>query len=254
MKQQVIIETTDRKAVVFVEPRNRKTISIRILDNMDILIRYPQWLSEHKIRAFCEENKDKIFQCYDRAKYDYQQQADHRQSRTTEEIYQDGSSIPLGNGSIELRRLVNRDPNTVKVYKKTDPCGKEILCMVSGVDNNPQLYRNAVSEWLREYARQELTRKVEHYAAVMKVTVGEIRIREQKTRWGSCSSRGNLNFNWKLILMPERIQEYLVVHELAHRKEMNHSDRFWKIVENHLPDYQKRQKELRETEHLYRGY
>ena len=88
--------------------------------------------------------------------------------------------------------------------------------------------------------------RVEYYAELMGVSYGRITIREQKTRWGSCSCKGNLNFNWKLMLMPPEILDYVVVHELAHRKEMNHSRDFWKIVEQVLPDYQERRKRLRE--------
>ena len=88
--------------------------------------------------------------------------------------------------------------------------------------------------------------RVEHYARLMGISYGRITIREQKTRWGSCSGKGNLNFNWKLTLMPMEILDYVVVHELAHRKEMNHSRKFWKIVEQVLPDYQERRKRLRE--------
>ena len=72
----------------------------------------------------------------------------------------------------------------------------------------------------------------------MHVTFNRIAIKEQKTRWGSCSSKGNINFNWKLVLMPEQIQDYVVVHELAHRIQMNHSKAFWQIVESILPKYQ----------------
>lgn len=98
-----------------------------------------------------------------------------------------------------------------------------------------------------ELARDIFTRKTEWFARIMGVTYGRIAIREQKTRWGSCSSAGNLNYNWRLIFAPEEIVDYIVVHELAHRLEMNHSKAFYNIVESVLPDYRKAQKWLREN-------
>lgn len=89
----------------------------------------------------------------------------------------------------------------------------------------------------REQARQVLGEKTAYYARRMGVTYGRISIRGQKTRWGSCSAKGNLNYNWKLMLCPEKVQNYVVVHELAHRREMNHSKAFYRIVEEILPDY-----------------
>lgn len=96
-------------------------------------------------------------------------------------------------------------------------------------------------------ARDIFTRKTEYYARLMGVTYGRISIREQKTRWGSCSSKGNLNFNWRLILAPEEVLDYVVVHELAHRREMNHSKAFYAVVESVLPDYRRAQRWLREN-------
>lgn len=101
-------------------------------------------------------------------------------------------------------------------------------------------------------AKKLIPERVEYYAGIMGVSYGRITIREQKTRWGSCSSQGNLNFNWKLILMPEGALDYVVVHELAHRIEMNHSKTFWRIIEEVLPDYRERKGLLREGECLYR--
>ena len=95
-------------------------------------------------------------------------------------------------------------------------------------------------------ARKIFPGKVAFYAEKMGVTYGRITIREQKTRWGSCSSKGNLNFNWKLIRMPEEIRDYVVVHELAHRKEMNHSRQFYQTVASVLPDYRQRERWLKE--------
>lgn len=97
-------------------------------------------------------------------------------------------------------------------------------------------------------AKQIFPERAAYFAARMGVTYGRITIREQKTRWGSCSSVGNLNFNWKLVLMPMEVLDYVVVHELAHRKEMNHSARFWSIVQRELPDYSERKKLLRKYE------
>lgn len=97
-----------------------------------------------------------------------------------------------------------------------------------------------------EKAMEIFPKRVEYYARLMGISYGRITIREQKTRWGSCSGKGNLNFNWKLTLMPPEVLDYVVVHELAHRREMNHSRDFWKIVEQVLPDYQERRKRLKE--------
>ena len=98
-----------------------------------------------------------------------------------------------------------------------------------------------------ELARDIFTRKAAWYARIMGVTYGRISIREQKTRWGSCSSKGNLNFNWRLIFAPPEVLDYVVVHELAHRKEMNHSKAFYAIVESVMPDYRKWKQWLKEN-------
>lgn len=89
--------------------------------------------------------------------------------------------------------------------------------------------------------------RVAHFAPLVGVTYGRITIRNQRTRWGSCSSKGNLNFNWRLIFAPEEVVDYIVVHELAHRKEMNHSRAFYNVVASVLPDYKVQEKWLKEN-------
>ena len=86
-------------------------------------------------------------------------------------------------------------------------------------------------------AREVLPAKATFFAKEVGVTFGRITIRSQKSRWGSCAASGNLSFNCLLMLAPEEVQDYVVVHELCHRKEMNHSAAFWTEVEKILPDY-----------------
>ena len=98
----------------------------------------------------------------------------------------------------------------------------------------------------RKKAKMQLENRCAYFAKRMEVDYNRIAVRAAKTRWGSCSAQGNLNFHWKLVLMPPEILDYVVVHELAHRKEMNHSQRFWAEVERILPDYKARRKWLKE--------
>ena len=99
---------------------------------------------------------------------------------------------------------------------------------------------------LADEALKVIPERVEYFAKVIGVTYGKITIRNQKTRWGSCSSKGNLNFNCLLMLAPPEVLDYVVVHELCHRKQMNHSKAFWLEVEKVLPNYKEVRKWLKE--------
>ena len=99
---------------------------------------------------------------------------------------------------------------------------------------------------LADEALKVIPERVEYFAKVIGVTYGKITVRNQKTRWGSCSSKGNLNFNCLLMLAPPEVLDYVVVHELCHRKQMNHSRAFWLEVEKVLPNYKEVRKWLKE--------
>ena len=99
-------------------------------------------------------------------------------------------------------------------------------------------------EKLYDEAKEDIPKRVRYYAELMGVDYGRISIHCQKTRWGSCSTKGNLNFNCLLMLAPSDVRDYVIIHELAHRKHMNHSKNFWKEVEIMIPDYKEKRKWL----------
>lgn len=119
-------------------------------------------------------------------------------------------------------------------------------------DASHNIYRSEEEiKVLREQARRVLTEKTDYYKTLLGVDYQRIRIGNQKTRWGSCSTRGTISYNWHLVLMPERIMDYVVVHELCHLLEMNHSERFWRKVGEILPDYESSRRWLRDNGNQY---
>ncbi len=110
----------------------------------------------------------------------------------------------------------------------------------------PRLTREELAELTRQ-TREDLTARAERFAPIVGVSYGRITIRSQRSRWGSCSARGNLSFNCLLMLCPEEVRDYVVVHELCHRKQMNHGPLFWAEVERVLPAYPCRKQWLREN-------
>ena len=106
-----------------------------------------------------------------------------------------------------------------------------------------------LEKWYRARARETFDWKVQDYAKRLEVKPGRITIRGQTRRWGSCSSKGNLNFNWKLIMAQPEILDYVVAHELCHLKYMDHQKEFWMTLGRIMPDYEQRRKWLKQNGH-----
>ncbi|MCR4739294.1 MAG: M48 family metallopeptidase [Lachnospiraceae bacterium] len=134
------------------------------------------------------------------------------------------------------------------IEEKQDWIEKSLIKMQERRDEQPVQEKFTPQEIkdLKEKARAWIPGVVDGYAEMMGLTYGRISIRTQRSRWGSCSAKGNLNFNCVLMLLPEEIREYVIVHELCHIRELNHSARFWNEVEKYCPDYRTLRKRLRD--------
>ena len=143
-------------------------------------------------------------------------------------------------------RLAKRD--IIKfVVDKRDWVEKHLTEMKRRLKEQPEtktLSREEIEE-LAGKALRYIPPRVREYAEKIGVSYGRVTIRNQKTRWGSCSSKGNLNFNCQLMRLPEELVDYVIIHELCHRKEMNHSADFWAEVEKYCPDHKALRKRLK---------
>lgn len=99
------------------------------------------------------------------------------------------------------------------------------------------LVRNLLCKWYLNQAEKVLPEQVDYYAKRLAISYNKLKVKNQKTRWGSCSSKGNINLNWRIIMAPNQVIAYVIIHELCHLRFMNHSQEFWDIVANYLPDY-----------------
>ena len=155
-----------------------------------------------------------------------------------QKVQEDRRVHPVTDGS---GILIEGVPHVIRLFKGVNPGGEvvdgELHVTLPHPDSDPAV-RGVIRAALSARALKRVRERVDHYAPRVGRTPGRVAIRDQKTRWGSCSSKGNLNFNWKLIMAPPQVLDYVVIHELCHLWEFNHSPRFWALVENQMPDYE----------------
>lgn len=119
------------------------------------------------------------------------------------------------------------------------------LVLGLGPDAEPVAIGDAFQTWLKKQAKQRFEERVKHFTALMGVTVGRVSLSSARTRWGSASADGSIRLHWRLMHFDDHVIDYVVVHELAHLREMNHSPRFWEVVMSAMPDYEKAREQLR---------
>lgn len=113
--------------------------------------------------------------------------------------------------------------------------------------NQPKVYADMDNKAIQAKASELVQKKVKKYNRKLGFKFSAINIKDQKTCWGSCSKKKNLNFNWRIVLLPDHLADYIVVHELCHLKEFNHSRKYWNLVQSILPKYQESSAELKKN-------
>ncbi len=151
--------------------------------------------------------------------------------------FQPGTVVPLRGVP---HRIVHRSGERGTVWTETRESGDKILCIAGDIE----FIDRRVRDFLKREARRDVQKSAQEYAEALSVRVKRISIRDQSSRWGSCTSAGSLSFSWRLILAPPFVLDYLAAHEVAHLVEMNHSPRFWRVVARICPSAERAKKWL----------
>lgn len=163
-----------------------------------------------------------------------------------------GSELPLLDEQLRLRVLVEAQLSLFETMGavssrlgSVERRGRELRVEVRAMEQSA--VRRLLEGWYREQATRLLEIRLEPLAQALDVSYARVTVRAQRARWGSCSSRGAISLNWRLILLPAGLVDYVLAHELAHLRQMNHSPAFWSLVESVIPDYRARRRDLEQA-------
>ncbi len=164
----------------------------------------------------------------------------HRESQADPEKAA-ADSLPYLGGSL---RLVLRQSPAANTEVKLD--GKSLMVYLA----DGAALHTVIQRWYRQQAQRYLERRLAELSARMSLEFNRLTVRQARTRWGSCSLRGNISLNWKLMALPAPVIDYVMIHELAHLKHMDHSGKFWELVAKHCPDWRQHRQSLKQSESI----
>ena len=215
-----------------IQYRNRKTLEIQIKPDATIRVLAPQkstmeWIMEvlKSKESWIEKKRRSILE-----------------NQPAKLGIEDGMKILESGEMVTLR--IGQNGGSYPVERSGDTIYVNILWEWKG---NESLIRTMLRDFYVSNTRRRVESAVKHWSGKLGLEPKCIRIKDQKRRWGSCSSKGNVNFNWRLSMAPDEILEYVVVHELCHFFHMDHSKAFWTVVARHLPDYKEKRKWLKDN-------
>ena len=210
------------------ERRARRTVGLKITDD-GLVVHAPKYLLEFQLKNLILKKSDWISN----------KLATLKLNQKPPITWQDGETIPLLGLDMTLYIVSNS--------KKQPPqFNHDSLTIVLPQPEDEEVVKKTVIQWYKKQALTDFGRRIALFAAKLGVTTPPFKLSNARSRWGSCTSQGDIRLNWRLIQAPPSIINYVVCHELAHLKEMNHSAQYWAIVEGIYPHYKAAEKELKQ--------
>lgn len=219
---------------------NRRSISASILPDGTLVVKAPHLIPEFIIRRFLKSRGDWILSHVQRKKNNPGKQLVPQESGEYMCFF-DKTMLLIVTDSSEAKKVrLYRVNNTFQIIVPSSYTGKKRTKAIS----------DSIHNWYRTNMYDELVKRVSHYAEIVGVKYEKIRVKDVSSHWGSCSIDRNLNFNYRLAMLPVELADYVIVHELCHIFEMNHSAAFWAKVEQFVPNYRELRKELKKYHFL----
>ncbi|WGS64718.1 M48 family metallopeptidase [Marinitoga aeolica] len=206
----------------------RKSLSITIENNGNVIVRAPKFLSDYEIKKFIFDKRKWIISKLTNIK------------PIKEKEYRDGEKfLYLG----KYYKLITIEGN----YGVGIQNDFIYISLKKDFFDNISLKKEMILKWYKNEAKKIINERLEYYSKIMNLKYGKVYIRDQKTRWGSCSGKNNLSFNFRIIMAPMRKIDYIIVHELAHILHKHHQKSFWDYVSKYCDDYLESRKWFREN-------
>jgi predicted metal-dependent hydrolase len=210
------------------ERRKRRTIGLKITDE-GLIVHAPQRIAEAQLQVVLSQ----------KAKWVMDKLHVRKQHEVPPIAWADGELIYLYGNPLELRL------DAQSRHRQPELSGETLVVSINTQTSSAEAIRTKVLQWYKKQALPDFSRRLAVFAAKLGVATPPLSLSSAQSRWGSCSSRGNIRLNWRLLQAPPHIINYVICHELAHLKEMNHSARFWAVVEGLFPEYKQAEKELK---------
>ena len=227
MKNQVLTLQNGETIPYFLEHRARRTVGLKITAD-GLVVHAPKRIFAFQLNQILQEKSKWIL---DKLQY--------RAATQVEKVeWIDGEHLLYLGQDVQLQIIEN-------VTNKSPSFDANFLSLATPTPNNHGIISHKVIQWYKKQAALDFGRRLEILASKLGVPTPPLTLSNAQSRWGSCNSRGEVRLNWRLLQAPPHIINYVICHELAHLREMNHSAKFWAVVEQLFPNYKAAEKELK---------